>query len=73
MQVLRGSQEMGRVEHGRFGDQTGADPERVEEAKKIMPLDYVVLDPGDALFRASATATYHIARTRTARPTRAGR
>ena len=50
MQVLRGSHEMGRIEHGRFGDQTGADPERVEEAKKIMPLDYVVLDPGDALF-----------------------
>ena len=50
MQVLKGSQEMGRVEHGRFGDQTGADPERVEEARKIMELVYVELDPGDALF-----------------------
>ncbi|HEY3341190.1 MAG TPA: phytanoyl-CoA dioxygenase family protein [Anaerolineae bacterium] len=50
MQVLKGSQEMGRVEHGRFGDQTGADPERVEEARKIMELVYVELAPGDALF-----------------------
>ncbi len=50
MQVLRGSHRMGRIEHGRYGDQTGADPERVEEAKKVLPLDYVVLDPGDALF-----------------------
>jgi hypothetical protein len=50
MQVLRGSNEMGRIEHGRFGDQTGADPERVEEAKKIMAVDYVELEPGDALF-----------------------
>jgi len=50
MQVLKGSHEMGRVEHGRFGDQTGADPERVEEAKKILELVYVELEPGDALF-----------------------
>jgi len=50
MQVLKGSQEMGRVEHGHFGDQTGADPERVEEARKIMDLEYVELAPGDALF-----------------------
>ncbi len=50
MQVLKGSHEMGRVEHGRFGDQTGADPERVEEARKIMDLAYVELSPGDALF-----------------------
>jgi ectoine hydroxylase len=50
MQVLRGSHRMGRIEHGRYGDQTGADPERVEEAKKVLALDYVILDPGDALF-----------------------
>ena len=50
MQVLRGSHLMGRIEHGRFGDQTGADPERVDEAKKVLPLDYVILDPGDGLF-----------------------
>lgn len=50
MQVLRGSHLMGRVEHGRFGDQTGADPERTDEAKKVLDLVYVTLDPGDALF-----------------------
>ena len=50
MQVLRGSHLMGRIEHGHYGDQTGADPERVEETKKVLPLDYVILDPGDALF-----------------------
>ena len=32
MQVLKGSHKMGRIEHGRFGDQTGADPKRVAEA-----------------------------------------
>ena len=30
LQVLRGSHKMGRIEHGRFGDQTGADPDRVD-------------------------------------------
>ncbi len=50
LQVLKGSHKLGRVEHGRFGDQTGADPERVEEAAKVMELVYVELDPGDTLF-----------------------
>ena len=50
LQVLKGSHKLGRVEHGRFGDQTGADPERVEEASKVMELVYVELDPGDTLF-----------------------
>ena len=38
MQVLRGSHHMGRIEHGRFGEQTGADPERVREAIKRLEL-----------------------------------
>ena len=50
LQVLRGSHKLGRVEHGKFGDQTGADPERVEHAMGIMELVYVELDPGDVLF-----------------------
>ena len=50
LQVLKGSHKLGRVEHGRFGDQTGADPERVEEAAKVMELVFVELDPGDTLF-----------------------
>ena len=55
MQVLRGSHKMGRIEHGRFGDQTGADPERVEAAMKTMELVYVEIAPGDTLFFHSNT------------------
>jgi len=50
MQVLKGSIRMGRVEHGRYGDQTGADPERTDAAMKVLELEYAVMDPGDALF-----------------------
>jgi ectoine hydroxylase len=55
LQVLRGSHKLGRVEHGKFGDQTGADPERVENAMKIMVLVYVEMEPGDVLFFHSNT------------------
>jgi ectoine hydroxylase-related dioxygenase (phytanoyl-CoA dioxygenase family) len=34
LQILRASHHMGRLEHGRFGGQTGADPERVNAALK---------------------------------------
>ena len=50
LQVLKGSHKMGRIEHGRYGDQTGADPERTDEAVKVMELVYVELSPGDTLF-----------------------
>ena len=55
LQVIRGSHKIGRVEHGRFGDQTGADPERVEEALKRLELVYGEMEPGDALFFHSNT------------------
>jgi ectoine hydroxylase-related dioxygenase (phytanoyl-CoA dioxygenase family) len=55
LQVLKGSHKLGRVEHGKFGDQTGADPERVEAATKIMDLVYVEMNPGDVLFFHSNT------------------
>lgn len=55
LQVLKGSHKMGRVEHGKFGDQTGADPERVENAMKLMELVYVEMNPGDVLFFHSNT------------------
>jgi ectoine hydroxylase len=55
LQVLKGSHKLGRVEHGKFGDQTGADPERVEAAMKIMDLVYVEMKPGDVLFFHSNT------------------
>ncbi len=50
MQVLSGSHLMGRVSHILTGDQAGADPERVEEAQRRLPLVYVEMDPGDVLF-----------------------
>ena len=55
LQVLRGSHKLGRIDHGKFGDQTGADPERVENALKIMERVYVELEPGDVLFFHSNT------------------
>lgn len=50
MQVLRGSHLMGRIEHGFAGEQTGADLERVEQAKKRLELVYCEMEPGTALF-----------------------
>ena len=50
LQVLKGSHKLGRIEHGRYGDQTGADPERTAEATKVMEIVYVELDPGDTLY-----------------------
>jgi hypothetical protein len=50
LQVIRGSNEMGRIDHGKSGDQTGADMERVNEALLRMELVYVEADPGDAFF-----------------------
>ncbi|MCW3097022.1 MAG: Phytanoyl-CoA dioxygenase family protein [Chthonomonadaceae bacterium] len=50
LQVIRGSQRMGRIEHGVTGDQTGADMERVNEALKRLELIYCEMAPGDALF-----------------------
>lgn len=54
LQVLRGSHRIGRIDHGRTGDQTGADLERVEVALQRFELVYAELDPGDAiLFHAN--------------------
>jgi len=50
LQVLDGSQKMGRINHILEGDQAGADPERMREALKAFPLVYVEMEPGDALF-----------------------
>jgi ectoine hydroxylase len=50
LQVLRASHRMGRIEHGKVGDQTGADMERVDEAMKRLELVYCEMAPGDALF-----------------------
>jgi ectoine hydroxylase len=50
MQVLRSSHLLGRIDHGFAGEQTGADLERVEEAKKRLELVYCEMAPGTALF-----------------------
>jgi len=50
LQVLAGSQQMGRIEHGKTGDQTGADMEIVSAALERLPLVYLEAEPGDAIF-----------------------
>jgi len=50
LQVLRGSHHLGRIDHGKSGEQAGAEMERVEEALKRLELVYVECQPGDALF-----------------------
>ncbi len=50
LQVLRGSQRIGRVDHVKTGEQVGADPARVEAAIERFELVYCEMGPGDALF-----------------------
>lgn len=50
MQVIKGSQKLGRIDHVTTGEQTGADPERIQEILKRMELVYVDMEPGDTLF-----------------------
>ncbi len=55
LQLLKGSHKMGRIEHGRYGEQTGADPERTDAAMAVQELVYAELEPGDVLFFHSNT------------------
>jgi|SRR5882724_4980333 len=50
LQVIKGSHELGRIEHVLTGEQAGADKDRVEEVLKRLDLVYVEMEPGDALF-----------------------
>ena len=50
LQVLAGSHQMGRIQHGTKGDQTGADPERVAAIQQQLDTVPVTLSPGDAVF-----------------------
>ena len=50
LQVLRGSHRMGRLDHGKTGDQVGIEQERVDAALAVFPLEYIEAEPGDALF-----------------------
>ena len=49
LQVLKGSHLMGRIEHLKTGDQTGADMERVNAALSRFELVYFEMEPGDAV------------------------
>ena len=55
MQLIAGSHDMGRIEHGRSGEQTGANMERVNAALERMELVYAEMAPGDGLFFHSNT------------------
>lgn len=50
LQVLKGSQKMGRLEHSFAGEQQGADMNFVEQALEWFERVEVVLKPGDVLF-----------------------
>ena len=51
LQVVKGSHQLGRIDHGVLpGEQVGADPKRLAEVLKRMPIEYAELAPGDALF-----------------------
>lgn len=49
LQVLRGSHKMGRIEHGRVGEQAGADIERVKKAEEVFERVAVELKAGDGV------------------------
>jgi ectoine hydroxylase len=55
LQVIEGSHHCGRIDHVLSGDQAGADRDRVEEVLQRMPLVYVEMEPGDAVFFHSNT------------------
>jgi hypothetical protein len=50
LQVIKGSHRMGRIDHGKAGEQKGADIERVNEALKRLELVHCEMQPGTALF-----------------------
>ena len=50
LQVIKGSHRCGRIEHGRFGNQTGADPKRVDLILENLEHVYCEMEQGDALF-----------------------
>lgn len=49
LQVLKGSHKLGRIDHGKVGQQAGADMERVKQAEKVLERVPVELNEGDGL------------------------
>ena len=50
LQIIPASHRLGRMNHGKVGGQTGADPERVAAVLERLPVEYVEMEPGDGLF-----------------------
>ncbi len=50
LQVLRGSHKLERLNHGKVGTQTGADPNRIAFIETQFERVHCVMSPGDALF-----------------------
>jgi ectoine hydroxylase len=47
---LKGSHRLGRLDHGKVGNQTGADPSRIEQIEQLFERVYVEMTPGAVLF-----------------------
>lgn len=50
LEVLKGSHQLGRVTHGKFGQQTGIDPTRVKALEPLFEKVYCEMQPGAVLF-----------------------
>ena len=50
LQVIKGAHKYGRIEHGHFGTQTGADPKRVDLLLENLERVYCEMEQGDVLF-----------------------
>ena len=50
LQVIPRSQQLGRLDHVLTGEQAGADPARVAAVMTRLPVEYIEMVPGDALF-----------------------
>jgi len=50
LQVLRGSHTLGRLDHGKVGDQTGTDPDRIAAIEPLFRRDHCEMASGSVLF-----------------------
>lgn len=50
LQVLKGSHLLGRLEHGKVGDQTGTNAERIRQLEPLFERVHCTMKPGSVLF-----------------------